>query len=269
MLLKHAREPIDGQSIENTFEAIDERTGALLASCVIYTHMNEALYPTRPLRIYLAIEGDTVPDILLGAAVARAKGLAHESAVPARIFTEVEPENHELMELLQTHGFADNDGLVLMSRDIEDAEDYRLPAGCVTVMDDLDDPIEQKYFLDRYNMTYNEQFDFEWLQNFRKKPGFKRILIVSPTGMVGESVVWHENGAGRIGWLFVAKKWREMRVSTTLLKLACVEFRNRGLRAAEAEVQARMPKILRVMEAAAFRQEELIYRAPGFDIDPR
>ena len=53
MLLKHAREPIDGQSIENTFEAIDERTGALLASCVIYTHMNEALYPTRPLRILL------------------------------------------------------------------------------------------------------------------------------------------------------------------------------------------------------------------------
>ena len=188
MLLKHAREPIDGQGIENTFEAIDERTGALLASCVIYTHVNEALYPTRPLRIYLGIEGDEVPDILLGAAVARAKGIAHESAMPARIFTEVEPDNRELMELLQMHGFADNDGLVLMRLEVEDAEDYRLPAGCVTVMDDLDDPIEQKYFLDRYNMTYNEQFDFEWLANFRKKSGFKRILIVSPTGMVGETV---------------------------------------------------------------------------------
>lgn len=269
MLLKHAREPIDGQSVENTFEAIDERTGALLANCVIYIHENEALYPNRPLRIYLSIEGETVPDILLGAAVARAKDIAYQRRLPSRIFTEVDPEDADLMELLKLHGFMDNDGLVLMQREIEDAEDYRLPAGCVTVMDNLDDPIEQKYFLDRYNMTYNEQFDFEWLQNFRKKPGFKRILIVSPTGMVGETVVWHENGAGRIGWLFVAKKWREMGVSATLMKLACVEFRNRSLRAAEAEVQARMPRILRMMESAGFYQQSLIYRSPGMDIDPQ
>jgi len=269
MLLKHAREPIDGQSVENTFEAIDERTGALLANCVIYTHNNEALYPQRPLRIYLNIEGEEVPDILLGAAVARAKDIAWQSGLPARVFTEVEPDDRDTLELLKIHGFSDNDGLILMQREFEDAEDYRLPAGCVTVMDDLDDPIEQKYFLDRYNMTYNEQFDFEWLQNFRKKPGFKRILIVSPTGMVGESVVWHDGNAGKIGWLFVAKKWRSMGISATLMKLACVEFRNRELESAQAEVQARMPRIMRIVEAAGFRQEALIYRSPGIDIDPR
>lgn len=267
MLLKHAREPLGGQPIENTFEAIDERTGALLANCVIYIRQNRSLFPSRPLRIMLSFEGESVPDILLGGAIARAKDIAHQHRMPARIYTELDPDNLDLLEKLEIHGFSDNDGLVLMQRPLEDRVDYRLPAGCVTVMDDLDDPIEQKFFLDRYNMTFDEQYDFEWLQTFREKPGFKRILIVSPNGMVGETVIWQDGKSGMIEWLFVAKKWREMGVAATLTDIACTEFTKRGLSYAEAEVQARMPRILRMMEAFDFHQEELICRYPGIDID--
>lgn len=267
MILRHAREPMDDQPIENTFEAIDGPSGAVLGACTIYVRENPELFPSRPHRIYLDIQGDPAPDALLGAAIARAKELALQSKSPCRLFTQVSPEDADLMESLSAHGFKDNDGLVCMRRDLPCSTGESTPIGCVLVLDELDDPIEQKYFLERYNQLYNEEYDFDWLQDFRSRDGFKRLLIVAPTGMAGEAVLWQENGAGQIGWLYASKKWRKRGISRCLLNIACAEFEKAGLSRAEAEVQARIPGILHVMESAGFRQAELILRYPGIDID--
>lgn len=266
MILRHAREPIEGVNIDDTFEAVDERSGATLGSCTIFVHENAELFPGRPIRIYMDIEGDPTPDALLGAAVARAKGLAIQYNAPARIFTQVAPDDMQRMESLQALGFKDSDGLVRMCRNLPCEKNTQMPIGCVIVRDDLDDPIEQKFFLERYNQLFNEEYDFEWLHDFRMQDGFERILIVAPTGMAGECVIWRENGAGRIGWIYTSRKWRGMNVSRCLLDIACADFEDDGLTHAEAEVQARIPGMLHVMEGAGFRQAELLLRYPGVDI---
>ena len=43
MMLRHARQPVDGQPVENTFFAIDERTGEQLGASVIYVDENPTL----------------------------------------------------------------------------------------------------------------------------------------------------------------------------------------------------------------------------------
>ena len=68
MMLRHSREPVDGQPVENTFLAIDEYSGAQLGACTIYLDDNPALYPARPLQVRLQLEGSPIPDALLGAA---------------------------------------------------------------------------------------------------------------------------------------------------------------------------------------------------------
>lgn len=266
MILRHARELMEGVNPDDTFEAIDERSGEAIGSCTIFVHENAELFPSRPVRIYMEIEGNPAPDALLGAAVARAKEIANSYKAPSRIFTQVEPNDHERMDSLSALGFRDNDGLVEMHRALPIEADAQLPIGCVVVHDDLDDPIEQKYFLERYNQLYNEEYDFEWLHEFCSQVGFQRILIVSPTGMAGECITWHENGVGRIGWLYVSRKWRKMNVSRCLLNIACDDFAQASLPRAEAEIQARIPGMLHVMESAGFRQAELILRYPGIDI---
>ena len=266
MILRHAREPMDNQPAENTFEAIDERSGKALGACTIYIHESPELFPARPLRIYLDIEGNPAPDALLGAAVARAKEIARQSKLPCRLFTQVDPDDDDLMASLSALGFKDSDGLVCMRRNAGADENIAMPIGCVLVRDDLDDPIEQKFFLERYNQLYNEEYDFEWLQDLRAHSGFKRLLIVAPTGMAGEAIIWHENGKGRIGWLYSSRKWRRLGVAKCLLDIACAEFAADGLEFAEAEIQARIPVMLHVMESAGFRQAELILRYPGIDI---
>ena len=266
MILKHMREPVDGLSAEDTFEALDERTGATIAACAVYAQSCPELFPARPTRIYIDISEQPAPDALLGAAVARAKELAAQSGKPARIFAQVEPDDDARMASLMALGFKDSDGLVRMRRDLPAPQPGELPYGCVLVRDELDDPIEQKYFLERRNQLYSEERGFEWLQDFRSRDGFGRILIVSQTGMVGEVIRWKEDGAGVIGWLHVAKKWRRRGISQRLIELACADLYDADLYRAEAEIQARVPNLLHAMEKAGFRQSELLFRYPGIDI---
>ena len=62
MMLRHAREPVEGQPVENTFLAIDEYSGAQLGACTIFCDDNPALYPARPQQVRLQLEGDPLPD---------------------------------------------------------------------------------------------------------------------------------------------------------------------------------------------------------------
>ncbi len=266
MILRHTREPENGLNSENCFEAVDERSGNALGRCAIYVQENAQLFPNRPLRIYIDIEGRPAPDALLGAAVARAKEIAREAGVSARIFTQVEPDDKELLTALEALGLKDTDGLVLMRRALPISGRAPIPAGCVVVQDDLDDPIEQKFFLERYNQLYAEAYEFDYLQQLSAHALFKRILLVAPTGMAGEALLWREGTEGRLFWLFTARKWRQMGVAECLIDLACDYFYSNGLTSAAVEIQARVPNLLRVMEHAGFRQDSLICRYPGVDI---
>ena len=266
MILKHMREPVDGLRAEDTFEALDERSGETLSTCVIYARKCPELFPARPVRVYIDISEDSAPDAMLGAAVARAREIAVQSGEPARIFAQVRPDDADRMTSLATLGFKDTDGLVRMRRELPASEPEELPYGCVLVRDVLEDPIEQKYFLERRNRLFSESRSFDWLHEFRAQEGFGRVLIVSQAGMAGEIIHWKESGAGVIGWLHVAKKWRRRGISQRLIELACADMYDDGIVRVEAEIQVRVPGLLRTMEKASFRQSELLYRSPGIDI---
>ena len=268
MMLRNARESVDGQPIENTFLCIDEQTGKATSSCTIYTDDNPVLFPARPFHVRLQLDGDPLPDELLGASIARARAIAVQSGKFARLYTRCDPDDDAMLDALRPMGFKDNDGLVRMRLQLPCSVEYRLPAGCVVVRDDLSDPMEQKFFLERYNELYNTNHDFEWLRSFIGREGFMRILSVSPTGMAGEILIWQEAYTGVIGYLQTSKRWRRMGVGSCMLGLACEEFEKRKRYIAEANVRVRIPHILRTMEKMGFKQAELLMRYPGLDINP-
>lgn len=268
MMLRHAREPVDGQPIENTFIAIDERTGDQLGACTIFCDDNPNLYPGRPYQVRLQLDGPAIPDSLLGASVARARELCAASGKFCRMYTRCAPDDDPLLESLLQLGFKDNDGLVKMQLRLPTMHDYRLPAGCTVVKDDLKDPLEQKYFLERYNQLYNTDHNFSWLQSYIDRDSFMRILAVSATGMAGEILLWRERHCGVIGYMQTAKRWRRLGVGTCLAGLACEEFSKMHLYSAEANVRARIPHVLKMMEKLGFQQSELLMRYPGVDVNP-
>ena len=268
MMLRHAREPVDGQPIENTFVAIDDVTGSTISSCTVFADDNPALFPARPMQVRLQMDGSTPPDELLGAAIARARALCAKAGKFSRIYTRCDPDDEAMLDVLRPMGFRDNDGLVKLQLQLPCTADYRLPTGCVVVRDDLSDPMEQKFFLERYNELYNTTHDFEWLRAYIDRPGFTRILTVSQTGMAGEILIWKENYTGVIGYIQTAKRWRRMGVGSCMLGLACEEFEKARLLIAEASIRVRIPHILHTMEKMGFKQTELLMRYPGIDINP-
>ena len=268
-MLRNPNKPVDGQPIENSIVCYDAATGRTTGQCTIYTDDNPALFPARPFQVRMQLDSESYPDELLGASVARARAICADSGKFARLYTRCEPDDTALLDALAPMGFKDNDGLVRMQIKLPCDADYRLPTGCVVVKDDLSDPMEQKFFLERYNELYNTGHDFEWLRSFIDRKGFKRILTVSPTGMAGEILIWQEEYAGVIGYIQTAKRWRRMGVGSCMLGLACEEFEKAGLFVAEANVRARIPHVLRMMEKMGFKQSELLMRYPGLDINPQ
>jgi ribosomal protein S18 acetylase RimI-like enzyme len=267
MMLRNPREGANGQPSENVFQALDERTGEILGSCVITGERKPALYPNRPHQVRLEFDGgQEALDPLLGAALARARAMCIAEKEPARIYVRCAPDDAELLDLLKPYGFKDNDGIVRMRRNLPARNPFRTPTGCVVVKDALEDPQERKYFLERYNELYGTDYDGQWLREFTDAPGFQRFLTVAPTGMAGEVVLWRADGYGQIGFLQTARRWRHMGVAKYMLGLACDAISEMGPRVARADVRAKIPYILSTMEAAGFYQETLITRYPGIDV---
>lgn len=268
MILRHAKEPVEGQPIENTFCAIDERSGGVLGSSVIFTDYNPTLYPVRPLQVRIQLDGADVPDALLGATIARAREICVRSGEFSRIFVHCTPDDSALMERLEPFGFQDNDGLVRMQLRLPAQHNFKAPAGCAVVYDNLSDPLERKYFLERYNKLYNVDRDLAWLSQFVDRPDFMRILTVAPTGMAGEILIWRESYSGVIGYIQTSKRWRRLGVASYMLSLACEVFEQQDLYCAEANIRVRYPHLLKLMTGAGFSQSELLMRYPGIDINP-
>ncbi|HIU34117.1 MAG TPA: GNAT family N-acetyltransferase [Candidatus Pullichristensenella excrementigallinarum] len=269
MILRNPREPISGEVPENAFEAVEERSGERLGASVVHLETNPVLFSNRPVQMRLEFEGQGAAiGQLVGAAIARARAIAKEEQLPARLYAPCAPEDQELLSALAPYGFQDTDGLVRMSLKRPLPPMTTTPAGCVIVNDDLSDPEERTYFLERYNQLYQAQRDVSWLVELSGRKLFQRLLCVSPKGLAGEILLYLSDGAGRVAYLQTSRRWRNMGMGTHMLMLACNYFENLGIYTVEADVRARIPFLLRTFERAGFRQEKLLMRYPGIDIAP-
>ena len=266
MLLRHPREAQDGLEPEDAFEAIEEHTGEKLGSCRIIVEDNAVLYPTRPYSVRLDLEGEDGLEALLGAALARARTKCLVSGKACRIYTGCAPDNAELLSLLNSYGFRDNDGLVRMAKHLPSHSAPRLPAGCVIVRDDLSDSIERKYFIERYNQLFQTQDGENWLREKSALRGFTRFLSVAPTGLAGEIVLWCEPLVGVIGYIQTSRRWRRIGVARYMLSVAEGYFSEEGLYAVQADVRVRIPGLLATLEDSGYHQDKLLMRYPGIEV---
>lgn len=240
--MKISHEKIDsGVSVENTFVARGDDGEIAGVSTVSPRYMT--LFSDRPSQYVVSARGDgRALHVLYGAAVARARALAQEAAKPARIYAEVKVGDETSLEVLRALGFRDGDGVVRMYRPVTSQLNLRrMPAGCSVVRDFLADPTERKFFLERYNAYYGLKNDDEWLTELTSQPDFARILMVSPDDLCGELLVWSENGAGVIGIIQTARKWRRQGVASYLIEDARLYFASLSLDYSQFDVWLRAP----------------------------
>ena len=265
--LRLMRVPQPGFRPEDTFEYVDDRTGEQLAWSGVELRENAEMYPGRPLRVRIRLEGEDT-DAVAGAALARARELCRAAKAPARIYVSCSPEDAALVRSLADLGFRDDDGQVRMRRELSDPrEKGHLPPGCVMVNDALELSEERRFFLERYNRLYAAHRDQAWLDAFTDRDDFLRIMAVASNGLVNETVVWREGETGVVGYIQTAHRWRRKGVATQMLSYAARYFMEIGLKEMTSVVHVRVPGLLRTFEGAGFRQEQLLLRYPGMDYD--
>jgi GNAT superfamily N-acetyltransferase len=267
MKIRHA-DAAPGQSVENTFIALDDLESKIgeagVQECFV-----PALCPARPHQILVRADCDPAAEsALLGAATARALVLARQRPdLPALVYAECEPGDAGRMRALEALGYRDEDGLVRTRKQLRHGPITRkLPAGCTIVRDYLADENEREFFLERYNAMFGSSRDAAWLKALRYMPDFARLLVISPTGLAGEMVVWSEEGEGVCGVVQTTPAWQNRGVASYLMELARLYWLDRGLTQAYFDVRTRLIAAARLAATSGFRPAEKLMRYPAIDI---
>lgn len=194
--------------------------------------------------------------------------LARESGKNARIYAQCAPDDLDKMELYRTIGFIDDDALVRMSRRVISGPNVvRLPEDCVFVMDDLTDPQERAFFLNRQTQLFQRENAVAWLEETTEKPLMKRLLLTSRDGLVGELVCWAEKGEGVIGLVYTAPAWRRKGMATYLMEAARQYFYRLRLLESHIDVRLRMIPAMNLAATAGYRQSKTLIRLPGMNLE--
>lgn len=269
MMLRNLRGQAGGAALEDAFEVVDERTGAQLCSGRVEKRLNAQMYPGRGLRVGIRTSG-APNELLMGALLARARQICSESALNARIYASVRPDERQMIHFLSEFGLVNDDARVCMRRELDDPKIIgQLPEGCRMKSDFLDSPEEQAYFLERFNKLYNTDHDLEWLNGFINRDDFMRIQAVAPDSLVSEVLVWRQGEVGVVGYLQTSLRWRRMGVAREMLKYAARYFCECGLADMAAAVHQSVPWLQRTFESAGFYQDEVLQRFPGMNYDPK
>ncbi len=267
MKIRHA-DAAEGLCVENTFIALDDLESKI-GEASVQESMTPVLFPDRPHQILVRAKCDAASEsALLGAATTRALVLARKKPEsPALVYCECEPGDANRMSALEALGYRDEDKLVRTRRALKHGPIIRkLPAGCTIVRDYLADENEGKFFLERYNAMFGRSRDMAWLKALKRMPDFARLLVISPTGLAGEMVVWSEDGRGVVGIVQTTPAWQRKGVASYLMDLARWYFLDRGISEAYFDVRTRLTGASRLAATSGFRPAETLMRYPAIDV---
>ena len=268
MKIRSAARPGETGAAENQFIAVDELENKL-GSCLVEPFDRGELMPGRPLeiRICAAGEGSAVHQ-LLGTALTRAMLLAKESGVNTRIYAECAPEDREKLDMYSAIGLMDDDALVRMSRAVVPGPSVaRMPEGCLFITDDLSDPRERKFFLERQEKLFRRENAAQWLQEVEKNPMMKRMLLTTREGLAGELLCWCEQGEGVVGMVYTAPAWRRKGVALCLMESARQYFYQMRLRESHIDLRLMQKPVMQLAASAGYRRSDTLMRLPGMNLD--
>ena len=252
---------------DNKFIAVDS-AGKRVGTGSVSRRFVPRIFPDCPVQIVISVSCQPeCRDLLYGAAVTRARLIAMRESEPCRIFADLDVNDREGLEVLRALGFGGGDGINRMVRPVTDERiTLPVPVHCTIVRDFLENEEERKKCLRRYNECFGEERDMAWLKKLSQKRDFARILMVSPSELCGELMVWSQGYTGVIGILQVARAWRRKGVGSYLVEDARKYFASIGLKDMSFDVWLSSPGCLPLARKCGFRKGEMVRLYPKLEV---
>ena len=249
---------------ENKYVALDDHD-LKIGYCSVSRKELPWIFPDAPAQYVIKVDcDDECRDLLCGAAVTRARLIALKEQEPCRIFADLDARvDRQELEVLRALGFSGNDGINRMTRRVTDERiTIPVPVHCTIVRDFLENEEERVKCLRRYNDCFGEEKKMPWLMSLTEKNDFARILMVSPSELCGELMVWSQGHTGVIGIIQAARAWRRRGVASYLIEDARKYFASIGLKNMTFDVWLSSPGCLPLARACGFKKGEMIRHYP-------
>ncbi len=248
---------------ENKYTVYDDE-GRRIGKCSVTRREFSRIFTDAPVQFEISVScTGECRDLLYGAAVTRARVLAAAENAPCRVYADISPTDKDALAVLTALGFINRDGIMRMYRPVTDERiTQSVPRSCTIVRDFLDNEDELRRSLVRYNECFDAHNDVSWLREIASQENFARILMVSPTELCGELMVWTEGDTGVIGILQVARAWRRQGVASYLVEDARKYFSTLGMRRMSFDVWLSAPGNLPLARKSGYKKGEMLALYP-------
>lgn len=229
MRISHPQAAYQGVAPENVFFVANDQHIQMGTGYIIKFFQGE-LYPERPMHLFLQIDAQPSAQALMyGALLARAEQLRAETPnLPARLYTQVAPENLELMHFYEKCGFKNDDGEDLYRFPVPQGT-LRPPMGMQFNAVPLMDEGSQAAFLNRLNAYRIQPFTRDYLTLWQQQPHFMALGFYRGGVPVSEAVLTGAGDNATLLMVYTRSDYRRQGMAAQLMDCASAYLRDQGV----------------------------------------
>lgn len=267
MRLSHPSAPFQGIPPEDVFFATNDRYVQMGMGLTVLS-MQPELYPEKPLQIYVYIDAQpSARDLLLGALIGRSEQLrAMYPHLKGRIYTEVSPNQWEMLNFYNRNGFANTDA--------EEEFVFQLPQvppqppmGCQFASVPLQTVQDQQAFLQRLNAYRMTPIGLDYLTLQMQQPYFMALGYYRGDQPMAEMLVTGASPeTATLAMLYVRKEYRRRGIARALLGSCAGILRERGTAQMITHIHSRNEPQVGLMRSLGGVRRRIVTILPAIEI---
>lgn len=267
MRITHPQGTYQGIPPEDMFFVLNDRQVQMGTGYIIASFQQE-LYPARPLNLFVQIEAQSsARSLLYGALLARAEVIrAKTPTTPARMYTQLAPEDVEMAAFFEHSGFKLDDAEDLFMFPLGEQLTPRTPMGVQYASVPLETDAQQDAFLQRLNAMRISPISRDQLTIWREQPGFLALGFYRGGRPVCEMLTAGTDDSAMLVGLYTLAEYRRQGFAKALMSLAQKVLLERDITKVYAHIFRRNEPQVALMRALGGEFVGVVAQLPGIDL---
>ena len=268
MRITHPQAAYRGIAPENMFFVYSD-TQIQLGSGHLISFMQPELSPARPHHIYMQIDAQpSAYGLLLGALLARAEVLsAQNPGLPARLYTQLSPDDRQLLPFLHSCGMANDDAEDLVAFSTAQGAFARPPMGVQYASVPLDSQARSDGFAARLNAMRISPIQPDQLTLWREQPHFLALGFYKNNRPVSELLICGTGKSATLVSAYTLRDFRRQGMARNLILLACgILHDQQGVETLYANVFRKNEPQAALMKSLGSHFVKTVSLLPGMDL---
>lgn len=267
MRITHPQTIYQGINPDNMFFVSSDQH-VQLGTGYIYSFFQQELTPKRPLNMYVQIDAQpSARSLLFGALLARAETIHSQTpGLPARLYTQLDVRDEEMMEFYQHCGMQLDDAEDLFMFSLPDKYDPRPPMGLLYCSAPIANDTEMDAFIRRLNTRRITNISHDQMTLWREQPNFFAAGFYTKEHPVAELVVTGVGHTATLVSMYTAKEHQRQGLARMLVLLACGVLKDRGVDTLYANIFRKNDAQVGLMKSLGAQYVRTVALLPGIDL---